>query len=299
MRWRRLGRIFAPDGQCAWMRTHAANGVARRVAGSVHRVYFGARDEQNRSSVGFVDIDLARPGAILGVSREALLGPGERGAFDDSGVSVGWIVEAGERLQLYYVGWSLGVTVPFRNSIGLAVGTDRGLVRVSRAPILDRSEIDPFSLSYPCVLAEADGWKMWYGSTVRWAEQGPGMKHVLKLARSTDGVRWVATGAICLDSDRAGEEMFARPSVVRDRGRYRMWYSVRGATYRIGYAESPDGVEWTRKDEEGGLAPSGEGWDSESVEYPFVFLDQGRTYMVYNGNGYGRTGLGLAVLDEP
>jgi len=40
------------------------------------------------------------------------------------------------------------------------------------------------------------------------------------------------------------------------------------------------------------------GWDSESVEYPNVFDYRGAKYMLYNGNGYGRTGFGIAVLEH-
>jgi hypothetical protein len=61
-----------------------------------------------RSSVGFLETDLARPGEILAISRGALLGPGDRGGFDDSGVSLGWIVHAGDLQYLYYLGWNLG-----------------------------------------------------------------------------------------------------------------------------------------------------------------------------------------------
>jgi len=31
------------------------------------------------------------------------------------------------------------------------------------------------------------------------------------------------------------------------------------------------------------------------VEYPFVFRHNDQIYMLYNGNGYGKTGFGLAV----
>ena len=44
------------------------------------------------------------------------------------------------------------------------------------------------------------------------------------------------------------------------------------------------------------VSPSG--WDSEMVCYPHVFDHKGKRYMLYNGNGYGRTGFGLAVLEE-
>jgi hypothetical protein len=71
-----------------------------------------------------------------------------------------------------------------------------------------------------------------------------------------------------------------------------MWYSYRGKNYRIGYAESDDGLNWKRKDEDAGIDVS------EMIEYPFVFDHKGGRYMLYNGNGYGKTGIGLAVLGK-
>jgi hypothetical protein len=50
-------------------------------------------------------------------------------------------------------------------------------------------------------------------------------------------------------------------------------------------------------DAEVGIGVSADGWDSEMIEYPFVFDHAGSRYMLYNGNGYGKTGIGLAVLD--
>jgi hypothetical protein len=32
------------------------------------------------------------------------------------------------------------------------------------------------------------------------------------------------------------------------------------------------------------------------IEYPFVFSHEGTTYMLYNGNGYGKSGFGYAIL---
>jgi hypothetical protein len=76
-----------------------------------------------------------------------------------------------------------------------------------------------------------------------------------------------------------------------------MWYSHRGRSYRIGYAESNDGLEWTRMDADSGIDVSAEGWDSEMVAYPWVGDIGGRRRMLYNGNGYGRTGIGQAVAE--
>jgi predicted GH43/DUF377 family glycosyl hydrolase len=270
------------------------------LRGDQVRVYFSSRDSQKRSSIGFVELALGDPGKVLQLSESPVLAPGERGAFDDSGVSLGWIVPDRGALLLYYVGWNLGVTVPFRNSIGLARSADgERFDRVSKAPVLDRSEHDPFSLSYPCVLQDgADDWKMWYGSNVSWGPGHSDMVHVIKIARSTDGLHWNPGDGACLEASRPDESAFSRPCVLRDGDLYRMWYSFRGAVYRIGYAESTDGMHWNRSDDVAGLRPSLSGWDSESVEYPFVFRHGGTLFMVYNGNAYGRDGFGLAVLEE-
>ena len=43
---------------------------------------------------------------------------------------------------------------------------------------------------------------------------------------------------------------------------------------------------------------SKQGWDSEMIEYPHVFDHKGKRHMLYNGNNYGKTGFGLAVLKD-
>lgn len=53
-----------------------------------------------------------------------------------------------------------------------------------------------------------------------------------------------------------------------------MWYSYRGRSYRIVYAESEDGLIWIRKDQESGIHVSESGWDSEMLAYPYVFRSQ-------------------------
>jgi hypothetical protein len=80
-----------------------------------------------------------------------------------------------------------------------------------------------------------------------------------------------------------------------------MWFSYRdgaGEQYRIGYATSPDSKVWNLQLEKVGITVSKTGWDSEMIEYPFVFDHQGQRFMLYNGNSYGQTGFGLAVLES-
>ena len=93
---------------------------------------------------------------------------------------------------------------------------------------------------------------------------------------------------------------FGRPFVVKHGDRYKNWYSIRSQSkgYRIGYAESADGRTWTRRDDEVGLDVSSSGWDSEMVCFACVQQTKHGTYMFYNGNNYGETGFGAAVLEQ-
>ena len=299
-RWRKLGRIFAADGSRPWLHSHAANPVALPLDDRRVRVYFSSRDAQKRSSIAWFEIDLERPAEILRTAERPVVEPGAPGLFDDSGCSLGCLVPDGGALLLYYVGWNLGVTVPWRNSIGLAVGDARGLAfrKHGRAPVLDRSDADPFSLSYPWVLREGSRFRMWYGSNLTWGPTVESMTHAIKHAESPDGRHWIAGGQVALAPAGGGEIALARPCVLREGEGYRMWYSRRGQGYRIGYAESRDGLSWVRRDGLAGIDVSASGWDAEMVCYPHVFTAGGRQFLLYNGNGYGASGIGLAVLDR-
>jgi hypothetical protein len=299
MKWRKLGRIFAPTGEQPWMRSHASNPTPDIVGDGLLRVYFSCRDEQQRSSIAFVEVQMEPPFSVQRVSPEPAITPGARGVFDDSGASIGCITAANDQKYLYYVGWNLSVTVPWRNSVGMAIyqpATDCWL-KIGRAPVLDRSEIDPLSLSYPCVLHSEGAFRMWYGSNLSWGEKRGDLEHVIKYAESTDGRSWRRDGTVAINFKDGSEYAIARPWVIRDPDCYRMWYSCRGGSYRIGYAESRDGISWERKDELAGIDVSAEGWDAEMVCYASVFDFKGLRYMLYNGNGYGQTGFGLAVQE--
>ena len=73
--------------------------------------------------------------------------------------------------------------------------------------------------------------------------------------------------------------------------------NIPGRGYKIGYATSLDLIKWERKDNEAGIEYSENGWDSTMHHYPHVFELNGKYYMLYNGNDFGKYGLGLAVLE--
>ncbi|MNP86515.1 hypothetical protein D3C76_1868020 [compost metagenome] len=57
-------------------------------------------------------------------------------------------------------------------------------------------------------------------------------------------------------------------------------------------------LDWQRNDALVDIALGESGWDSEMVNYPHVFTLDDATYMLYQGNGMGREGFGLAVLED-
>jgi predicted GH43/DUF377 family glycosyl hydrolase len=299
-RWEKLGLVFAPSGDRPWLRSHASLPTALHLAGDRYRVYFASRDERNRSHVAFVELELGDPAGTVELSERPVLEPGPLGFFDDHGVYPASLVQADGRLLLYYVGWNPSATAPvFYSSIGLAVSDDGGLTfsRLSRAPILGRDEHDPCLVTSPCVVLDDTSWHMWYVSGIRWEQAGNEVHsyYEVKHAASDDGVSWRREDRAAIPL-AGGERNIARPSVLRAADRWRMWYSRNsGNGYRLGYAESRDGERWQRLDDEVDLPPSPSGWDSAAIAYPHVFVHGGRTYMLYNGNRFGRDGFGLAI----
>jgi len=55
---------------------------------------------------------------------------------------------------------------------------------------------------------------------------------------------------------------------------------------------------WKRIDSDIGLDLSDKGWDSEMMAYPSVIELNGKIYIFYNGNEYGKFGFGVAELLE-
>ena len=300
MTWRKFGRVFSPSGEFAWARSHAANPTPEYLGDDRFRIYFSARDSTNRSSIGYILLELKDNPRVLEVPPEPILSPGDLAMFDDSGASIGCLLRVGETRYLYYMGWNLSVTVPWKNAIGLAVSdsSDGSFRRWSRFPLIPLDEADPYTISYPWVMRDQGRYRMWYGSNLRWGPEKKDMLHVIKYAESTDGLHWAKTDRVVIDSSSAAENAICKPCVVRDSDCYRMWFCSRGEKYRIQHAISEDGINWKRLGQDQGIDVSANGWDSDMIEYPTVFDHRGRRFLLYCGNDFGATGFGLAVQES-
>jgi hypothetical protein len=301
-RWRRRGLLVEAPTPQSWAVSHAALPAVLRGTEGVHELFYSPRDARGRAHIARARLREVNDGLeVDGFDPEPVLAPGALGGFDDAGVTTSCLVDLGERLYVYYTGWSLGVSVPFYLHVGLAVSYDRArtFVRESEAPLLERDKVDPYLTASPSVLLDGGTWRMWYVSGAGWElEDGrPKHRYHVKYAESDDGVNWRRPGLVSIDFRDETEYAIARPCVLKEDGLYRMWFSSRGDAYRLGYAESTDGLAWERA-EDAGLLPAGApAWDSEMIAYPFVCSSANQRFLLYNGNGYGRTGIGYASFE--
>ncbi len=307
MIWKKKGHIFCPRGEFGWMISHAQVPTVYLMEDRL-RVFFSTRNSDGKSLTACIDLDRNNPTKIIHLYKDPLLGFGKPGTFDDDGVMPSYVLNNNQQLLLYYSGWNQRVNVPYHNAMGLAVSLDDGLTfnRMYDGPVMDRVTTEPYLAVTPSVLKEEDDWKMWYVSGTSWklVNQKYEPIYVIKYAYSQDGIAWKRPNVTCIQPAHEFEA-FSHPNVLKFNHIYHMWYCFRNSddyrdgkgSYRIGYAQSIDGIVWQRKDNEFNMSTSSEGWDSTMMCYPYVVKENDKLIMFYNGNGFGKSGFGYAVLE--
>lgn len=311
MPWIKKGLIYSSNGNYDWNISHAQLPITEIIDDQKWRIYYSSRDKFNRSFPSYIDVEAGNPQNILYTHDKPILRLGKPGTFDDNGIMPTSILSYAGNKYLFYIGWNIGVTVPYHNSIGLAIckGNNDNFKKLSEGPIIDRSIVDPFFTGTAFVLLEDDVWKMWYLSCTKWEVMMNKIEpfYHIKYAESIDGIHWKRDGKVAIEYSGEREGGICSASIIKEKGLYKMWYSYRSktdfrenpnASYRIGYAESLDGLKWQRMDKEVGIGLSVDGWDSIMLAYPNLIIWNNRKYMFYNGNGFGKTGFGYAVLED-
>ncbi len=312
MKWIKKGHVYQPSGELEFSQSHAQVPVVDYLEKSdTFKIYFSTRDKTNRSLPGFIEVLAEDPQTIVNISEQPLLELGKLGTFDDCGVMPSWIVNHGDKKYLYYIGWNVRNTIAYHNAVGLAISSDGGKTfeKFSDGPLWDRDYIEPQYSGTSCVIKDNGLWKNWYLSCTEWRIIGGKSepRYHIKYAESKDGINWVRKGVVAIDYQSDDEAGIVKASVVKDGDIYRMWYSYRkfndyrtdtASSYRIGYAESNDGIQWVRMDHKAGICLSDTGWDSQMIEYPHVVRYKEKLLMFYNGNGFGESGFGYAELEQ-
>jgi hypothetical protein len=193
--------------------------------------------------------------------------------------------------------------VPYRYFAGVAKEqADGSFHRFQANPVLFPTEKEPDIRSAVSILQDGEKLRMWYVGAFAWIDLNGKNVPTYRIhhAVSTDGLNWEVDQHDCIQFQNEDEFGFGRPWVMKTNFGYEMYYSVRTKSvgYRLGYATSADGYTWERKDSELNFSVGSEDWENDSVCYPCVVDMNGRRFLFYNGNQNGKTGFGVAVLEE-
>jgi len=270
--------------------------------------------------------DPANPFQWKVISKEALVGPDPTVRTRDRGVGFPYVLPRSDGPWLMYFGtwwgdWTLKRELT--NRLGLAVSHDQGLTwAVEKEDVLPSGPPGSFDAgampSAGVVRRGKDDYLMWYTAAekyLRFGEVNQGIMHI-GAARSRDGIHWEKLAQPALQAREGSadpyEACLARPAVLKLDGVYHMWFGVydmaprtrpnetnAGAgSYRLEYARSTDGVNWTRFPDQPVIPLTPGGFDSTSQTYASV-VDMGeQLWLFYTGDGLGNTGVGLATLDK-
>ncbi len=307
MIWEKKGKICdSRDFDLPWFKSNIMVPLPYLVNDSCLRIFVGMCDQDTVSRVGYVDVRTEKTSEIIGVSEKPLIDIGDDGCFDDNGVVTASIIEVDNALYMYYSGYQTCVKVPYLIFTGVAVSYDRGnsFKKVSaRVPILDRIDGECGTRCVPFVIKAEDKFRMWYTADADsgWVD-GENKKlplYNLKHCVSESPVEWPRTpGKVSVGLKGTDEHGIAKCTLWQEDGLYKIIYSIRNLSkmYRLGYAESVDGIEFLRKDDLGGIDVSASGWDSEMIAFAERIEVGDKTYLFYCGNHYGRDGMGYAEL---
>ena len=308
MGWKKLGLIFdLSQHNIGWIKSHAMLPTPLLMEDRI-RVFYTGRGHDGQSRISFVDLDRADPSKILYVRPTSLFDIGKPGTFDDSGTLGNYAMRIRDKVYLFYNGYNIRVVVPWSNAIGVAISEDGAetFTKMYEGPIFDRDAREPYFSITPWMVKDGDIWHVWYTSGTGWVRKGNKYEplYVIKYATTTNGLDWNREYKTCIDASTP-EEATARPTVIKENGIYKMWFCHRGSqdfrdgsdSYRIGFATAIDPTEWTRDDAQAGICLGPEEYDSKMQAYPAVIAVDGKTYMFYNGNGFGYGGFCCAVYE--
>lgn len=181
---------------------------------------------------------------------------------------------------------------------------DGMLVRYAGNPLLTKGpsgSYDQLKIGPRAILREAPNvWKMWY-------EAVPGgNQSTTAYATSSDGLNWTeyAGNPVMSPSEpwegAGGTNHEDSPTaVLHEDGLYKLWYhGISDTTRQIGYAESVDGLNWTKYAGNPVLAPGPAGaWDADTVCEPRV-IHTGNQYVMFYTHCAASHGIGLATSND-
>ena len=311
--WEKLGQIFDPqnlgiENENLHQYAQAPNVI---VFEDKVRIYFTSRTPVDingnyKSLPFFFEVTSFEPLKLSYIQTNPIQNLGDLGEFDEFGIYPFSVLQDKEKFVAIYGGWTRKSSVPFDVNLGLSISEDgKFFKKIGKGPILAGNSLEPFVITSPKIRKFNEIYYLFYTSGTQWFYDNgkPEIIYKIKMAKSYDLITWERNGSNLLSDKLGMGEAQASPDVIYDGSHYHMFFCFRKEidfrdnpinSYKIGYASSVDLSDWKRDDSKVNLLPSKSGWDSDMVAYPTVFQYQSNTYMLYLGNGVGKSGIGLA-----
>jgi hypothetical protein len=315
MKWEKLGKIFDPsEHELANGYSTFAKSPQALVFEDFIRIYFCTQKKtENGKYVSCphyadFDKDLRR---CRGVSSKPVIELGGLGCFDEHGIFPMNILRHEHRILAFTTGWSRRTSVSIEMEIGFAESFDGGKSFSKLGllgPIMSPTPNEPCLVGDGFVRFYDNLFHMWYIFGKEWRRASeldePDRSYRIAYSRSLDGINWERDGRYIIPV-KSDNECQALPTVFTKNGRHHMYFCYRDTfdfrnnkdkSYKLGYAFSLDGITWLRQDDAAGIDESFGEWDSDMTCYPHVFEFEGKHFLLYNGNEFGKHGFGAAIL---
>lgn len=279
------------------------------------RVYFSTRISEGKyfySDVAYVDFDKTFQ-RVINFSNQPVLVRSKPGNFDHDGVfpfHVKRLISKDNRIVGLICGWKRKVSVDIDMSVGISESFDGGktFTRLGDGPIMGANTFDPFLVGDPFIFESPQCFYLAYIKGENWVVGLNGVlerKYRIAFAKSVDLIEWEALDGIRIPA-RLENEAQAMPSLIQIDDVFHLIYCYRDVfdfrynsrnSYRIGHSYSKDLVDWKISEF---MVPLGEhgDWDADMQCYPHIFTESDRAYILYNGNDFGKFGIGLLELDS-
>ena len=301
IKWKKIGLLLKPKKSYWWMKSHVMNPTPVIYKKKYIKLYFAGRDKRNRSQTGFFILDPNQNFKILKISKNPIIKLGRLGTFDDNGITPISFVNHKNKTFFYYVGFKPGGTTrtDLFGSVAISLKNKDNFKKISQSPLLERTKINPLMNTGPFVIKIKKKWHMYYVGGVEWIHKDL-PRYNIQYATSDNGINWARNGKIAINFKNKYEHAIARPWVAFDKGIFKMWFCYKGEkkspkNYRVGYAESTNGLNWIRNDNISTINVSKKGFDSKMICYATTIKFNNKWIMFYNGNNYGLKGAGIAV----
>jgi hypothetical protein len=293
--WRKLGRVLEASG-AASSRSHVMLPTPHVMADRV-RVFYASCDDDLRGRIFFADFAPEPPFALMAVSPKPVFDVGPAGGFDCDGVNPSQVIETDGELALLYIGWRRGpAQEPYTLFAGLAVSGDRGRTFTRRPePLLPPRPGERLFRTAPFIDRDAEGYRLLYigGDAFMNGESGRRTPvYSLMELRGQSLWDWDGPARVLMSPDvGAGEVGFGRPVITPDRT---LMLSLRTqAGYRLVETDL-DFDPMTRPPLAPVIPPPFEPWEAGMTCFGAPCTVGPNELLFYNGDGYGRTGMGLA-----